>query len=57
VSTRTIRSLGVLLHAAERKSFEGGVLVLFVGDDWAEEHHDIEVQDETGKVLAKKRLP
>jgi len=31
--------------------------VLFVGDDWAEEHHDIEVQDETGKVLAKKRLP
>ena len=28
--------------------------MLFVGDDWAEEHHDIEVQDETGKVLAKK---
>ena len=24
---------------------------------WAEEHHDIEVQDEAGKVLAKKRLP
>jgi len=31
--------------------------VLFVGDDWAEEHHDIEVQDESGRVLAKKRLP
>lgn len=31
--------------------------MLFVGDDWAEEHHDIEVQDETGRVLAKKRLP
>lgn len=31
--------------------------MLFVGDDWAEDHHDIEVQDETGKVLAKKRLP
>ena len=30
---------------------------MFVGDDWAEEHHDIEVQDETGKALAKKRLP
>ena len=28
-----------------------------MGDDWAEEHHDIEVQDETGRVLAKKRLP
>ena len=29
---------------------------LFVGDDWAEDHHDIEVMDETGRVLAKKRL-
>jgi len=30
---------------------------LFVGDDWAEDHHDIEVMDEAGKVLARKRLP
>ena len=30
---------------------------LFVGDDWAEDHHDVEVMDEAGKVLAKKRLP
>jgi len=30
---------------------------LFVGDDWAEDHHDIEVMDQAGKVLAKKRLP
>src|ERR1700733_790097 len=30
---------------------------LFVGDDWAEDHHDVEVMDETGKVLARKRLP
>ena len=30
---------------------------MFVGDDWAEEHHDFEVQDESGTVLAKKRLP
>jgi transposase len=30
---------------------------LFAGDDWAEDHHDIEVMDETGKVLAKRRLP
>jgi transposase len=35
-----------------------GVLVrLFVGDDWAEDHHDVEVMDEAGKVLAKRRLP
>lgn len=31
--------------------------MLFLGDDWAEEHRDIEIPDETGKVLAKKRLP
>jgi transposase len=30
--------------------------LLFVGDDWAEDHHDIEVQDETGRRLAKARL-
>jgi len=31
--------------------------VLFVGDDWAEAHHDIEVQDPQGRRLVKKRLP
>jgi transposase len=31
--------------------------VLFVGDDWAEDHHDVEVQDETGRRLARARLP
>jgi hypothetical protein len=30
---------------------------LFVGDDWAEDHHDIEEMDEAGKVLAKRRVP
>jgi transposase len=30
---------------------------LFVGDDWAEDHHDVEVMDEAGKVLAKRRMP
>ncbi|WP_433413197.1 IS110 family transposase [Microtetraspora malaysiensis] len=34
-----------------------GGSVLFVGDDWAEEHHDVEVQDEAGKVLKRVRLP
>jgi transposase len=29
---------------------------LFVGDDWAEDHHDVEVMDEAGKVLARRRL-
>src|SRR3954466_15981826 len=31
--------------------------MLFVGDDWAEDHHDIEVQDEHGRRLARARLP
>jgi hypothetical protein len=30
---------------------------LFAGDDWAEDHHDIEVMDEAGGVLARRRLP
>jgi hypothetical protein len=30
---------------------------LCVGDDWAQDHHDIEVMDEAGTVLARKRLP
>jgi hypothetical protein len=31
--------------------------MLFVGDDWAEDPHDIEVQDESGRRLARARLP
>ena len=31
--------------------------MLFVGDDWAEAHHDVEIQDETGRALARRRLP
>jgi transposase len=30
---------------------------LFVGDDWAEDHHDVEVMDGSGRRLAKARLP
>jgi transposase len=31
--------------------------VLFIGDDWAEAHHDVEIEDEAGRVLARRRLP
>ena len=31
--------------------------MLFAGDDWAEDHHDAEIQDETGRKLAARRLP
>src|SRR5664280_502661 len=32
-------------------------VLLFIGDDWAEDHHDLEIEDETGRRLAKSRLP
>ena len=33
------------------------MLELFVGDDWAEEHHDVELMDPAGRRLARARLP
>lgn len=32
-------------------------MALFIGDDWAEDHHDILITDEHGKKLTKARLP
>jgi len=32
-------------------------LLFFLGNDWAEEHHDVELQDESGRVLARAKLP
>ncbi len=34
-----------------------GWKLLFVGDDWAEDHHDVCLQDAAGRVLAARRLP
>ena len=31
--------------------------MIFVGDDWAEDHHDIYVMDADGARLASRRLP
>jgi hypothetical protein len=31
--------------------------MIFVGDDWAEDHHDVHVMDEAGLRLASRRLP
>jgi len=31
-------------------------LLLFVGDDWSEDRHDVEIQDEVGRRLARARL-
>jgi hypothetical protein len=52
-----------LLVVLPRVAVGGGVdredeaLLLLVGDDWAEDHHDVEAQDETGRRLGKARLP
>jgi transposase len=35
----------------------GVVLRLFVGDDWASDHHDAGVMDSSGATLARARLP
>jgi transposase len=32
-------------------------MVIFVGDDWAEDHHDVHLMDETGSRLAARRFP
>ncbi|HEX2744411.1 MAG TPA: IS110 family transposase [Streptosporangiaceae bacterium] len=31
--------------------------MLFIGDDWAEGHHDVVAQDDAGRTLARRRLP
>ena len=32
-------------------------MILYVGDDWAEDHHDVHLMDESGERLAARRLP
>ena len=32
-------------------------MMLFLGDDWAEAHHDVELVDEAGRLLSRRRLP
>jgi transposase len=35
----------------------GELVRLFAGDGWAEDHHDVELMDAAGRVLARRRLP
>src|SRR3954462_14538451 len=42
------------MRSTSRKVAAG---LLFVGDDWSEDHHAIESQDHHGTVLARRRLP
>jgi transposase len=47
----------ILPRAAGQGRSRTGAALLFVGDDWAEDHHDVEVMDPAGRTLAKARLP
>jgi hypothetical protein len=31
-------------------------VLLLVGDDWAQDHHDVELMDQAGRTLARARL-
>lgn len=39
------------------KRVKGNSAMRFVGNDWAEDHQDVEVVEKGGKVLARRRLP
>jgi transposase len=56
LTIRSTAASSALLHVVISQAGEGE-LVLFVGDDWAEEHHDVELVDEQGTLLARRRLP
>jgi hypothetical protein len=30
---------------------------MYIGDDWAEDHHDVEIEGEDGRRLTRARLP
>src|SRR6266704_1756345 len=52
-----MRSLAVSSTLLTGGTLVRGGAMLFVGDDWAEDHHDIEIVDETGRRVARQRLP
>jgi transposase len=45
------------VRAGRQGDRELEVRVLFVGNDWAQDHHDVELQDGSGKRLGKTRVP
>jgi hypothetical protein len=46
-----------LLPDDDRAEREGAGQMLFVGDDWADDHHHVVVQDAGGRVLGRRLLP
>jgi transposase len=56
VSTRLLGRRLIPLVYHRLWSVEREALVLFVGDDWSEDFHDVAVKNEAGRVLARARL-
>src|SRR6266700_1286600 len=52
-----MRSLAVSSTLLTGCTLVRGGAMLFVGDDGAEDHHDIEIVDETGRRVARQRMP
>jgi transposase len=48
---------GVLRLEQVSLHIEQGGELIFVGDDWAEDHHDVHLMDTDGVKLASRRLP
>src|SRR4051812_45439454 len=57
VSTDPLVRGGSPRAAAMVARVKGDRQVLFVGDDWAQDHHDVEVLDAAGRRLGRARLP
>ena len=54
----SIRSYLVPVQAHRMGSLvEGSAVMIFVGDDWSEAHHDVHVSDGEGRRLASRRFP
>ena len=52
----SIRASGDLLGSAIKPAFKE-VRMIFVGVDWAEDHHDVCLLDKQGVGLGKRRVP
>src|SRR5215208_471004 len=46
-----------VVHEPTREVVRGQMAFPIPGHLWAEAHHDIEIEDEAGRVLARRRLP
>ena len=54
---RPSRSKPSRSHPAGRSVEGARRMLVFVGDDWSEDHHDVHLMNEQGESLAARRLP